>query len=217
MKIFFALFFLLAVLLAVYPFLDQSENSEILTGLPWQIEILHDGTTEVFGLHIGESRLSDAVDSLGNDMELAIVAATDEVGNLEMYYGHYRAGLLSGKLVLQTDISEQNIIAWRDNALRFEYMATGRAKKYILSPDDLPQVLNEIIIGLTFIPAVNLDEAVILARFGEPEERIQSAGAVHFLYPEKGLDIALHEESKEVLQYVAPDAFQQLIQPLVDR
>ena len=211
------MFFLLAIVLAVYPFLDQSDNTETLTGLPWQIEILHDGSTEVFGLHIGNSRLSDAIAMLGNDMELAIIAATDEVGNLEMYYGHYRAGLLSGKLVLQTDISEQKIKAWRDNAIRSEYMATGMAKKYILSPDDLPHVLNETIIGLTFIPAVNLDEAVILARFGEPEQRLQSAGAVHFLYPEKGLDIVLHEKSKEVLQYVSPDAFQQLIQPLAEK
>lgn len=216
MKIFFALFALLAVLLAVYPFFNQSENTETLTGLPWQIEIQADGSTQVFGLHIGSSRLTDAIERLGSDMELAIIAATDEVGNLEMYYGHYRAGLLSGKLVLQTDISEQKIKDWRDNALRSEYMATGLAKKYILSPDDLRQVLDEVIIGLTFIPAVNLDEEVILARFGEPEKRVQLPGVIHFLYPDKGLDLALHEGSKEVLQYVSPDAFQQLIQPLVD-
>ncbi|MCK4833120.1 MAG: hypothetical protein KAT12_00040 [Gammaproteobacteria bacterium] len=214
MKIFFALFTLLAVVLAIYPFLDQSENPETLTGLPWQIEILQDGSTEVFGLHIGTSSLSNVIEKLGSDMELAIVAATDEAGNLEMYYGHYRAGLLSGKLVLQTDISEQDIKRWRENALRFEYMATGKAKKYFLSPDDLPQVLEEVIIGITFIPAVNLDEEVILARFGTPDNRIESAGAIHFLYPEKGLDIVLHENSKEVMQYVAPDAFQQLLQPL---
>jgi len=213
-KIFFILFALLAVLLAVYPFLDQSEKTETLTGLPWQIEIQADGSTQVFGLHIGVSRLADAVEKLGSDMELAIIAASDEVGSLEMYYGHYQAGLLSGKLVIQTEISEQNIQQWRDNALKSAYMATGLAKKYTLSPDDLPQVLGEIITGLTFIPAVNLDEEVILARFGEPEDRIQSAGAIHFLYPAKGLDIALHEDSKEVLQYVNPEFFQQLVAPL---
>jgi len=110
-KIFFILFALLAVLLAAYPFLDQSEKTETLTGLPWQIEIQADGSTQVFGLHIGKSRLSDAIEILGGDMDLAIIAATDadESGNLEMYYGHYKAGLLSGKLVLQTHASEQDI------------------------------------------------------------------------------------------------------------
>jgi len=215
-KIFFVLFALLAVVLAVYPFLDQTKNSETLTGLPWQIEILADGSTKVFGLQIGKSRLSDAIEILGGDMDLAIIAATDaeESGNLEMYYGHYKAGLLSGKLILQTHASDQYIKRWSDNSPRFEYMASGLAKKHILLEDDLPQVLEEIIISLTFIPAVNLDEDVILARFGEPERRIQLSGVTHYLYPKKGLDIALHEDSKEVMQYVSPKSFQQLIQPL---
>lgn len=214
MKIFFALFALLAVILAVYPFLDQSGDSEPVTGLPWQIDIQADGSTKVFGLHVGVSRLSDALDILGHDMELAIVAAPDETGSLEMYYGHYQAGLLSGKLVLQTNISEQALAGWRDNSVKSEYMATGLAKKYFLSPDDLPQVLNQTIIGLTFIPAVNLDEDVILARFGEPAQRIRLTEVTHYLYPAKGLDVVHHEGSREVLQYVEPEAFSQLVQPL---
>jgi len=213
-KIFFSIFVLLAVVLAVYPFLDGSKNSATVTGLPWQIETLPDGSTQVFGLHIGVSRLSDAYKMLGSDMELAIVAASDELGNLEMYYGHYQAGLLSGKLVLQTSASEKNLKIWRDNAVKSEYMASGLAKKYTLSEDNIPQVLDEVIIALTFIPAVNLDEKVILDRFGEPDNRIQLDAVTHFLYSAKGLDIALHEDSKEVMQYVSPAAFGQLIQPL---
>jgi len=213
-KTFFFLFALLVVVLAIYPFLDSSKNTETVTGLPWQVDILPDGSTRVFGLLIGNSTLSDALEILGYDMELAIIAATDEVGDLEMYYGHYRAGLLSGKLVLQTSISEQKIKQWRDNAVKSEYMASGLAKKYSLSPDDLPQVLAETIIGLTFIPTVNLDEEVILARFGEPDRRIVLTGVTHYLYPEKGLDIAFHADAKEILQYVSPATFQQLVQPL---
>ena len=201
-------------MLAVFPFLDQSDDVEKLTGLPWQIDVLPDGSTEVFGLQVGSSRLSDVLDILGSDMDMAIVAATDEVGSLEMYYGHYRAGLLSGKLVLQTDISEQEILRLRENSVSSEYMASGQAKKYILSPDDLIQVLDEIVTGLTFIPTSNLDEEIILSRFGEAKERVQLTGVTHYLYPDKGLAIALHEDGKEVLQYVSPDMFQQLVAPL---
>lgn len=214
MKIFFTLFALLALVLAAYPFLNQSENSETLTGLPWQIDILPDGSTRVFGLQVGVSRLSDAYQMLGNDMELAIVAASDELGNLEMYYGHYQAGLLSGKLVLQTNASEQNLTLWRDNAAKSVYMASGLAKKYTLSEDNITQVLHEVIVGISFIPSVNLDEEVILARFGEPDNRIALDGVIHFLYSGKGLDVALHENSKEVIQYVTPENFQQLLAPL---
>ncbi len=214
MKIFFALFFLLAIILAAYPFLDSSKNLETLTGLPWQIKVQNDGSTQVFGLHIGVSHLSHVIEKLGSDMELAVIASADEVGSLEMYYGHYRAGLLSGKLVIQTKISEKKIKRWRNNALKYEYTATGLAKKYTLSANDLLQVLDETVTGLTFIPTVKLDEKIILARFGEPKQRIQLTGVMHYLYPKKGLDIALHDKSKSVLQYVNPANFSQLITPL---
>jgi len=175
---------------------------------------LPDGTTQVFGLHIGVSRFSDALEILGADMDMAIIAAADEVGNLEMYYGHYRAGLLSGKLILQTDIDPQKIKHLKERAAKFEYMASGKAKKYILSTEDLPLILEQTIIGLTFIPAVNLDEEVIRARFGAPQKVIQADEVVHYLYPDKGLHIALHVKLKEVLQYVSPEDFQQLVEPL---
>jgi hypothetical protein len=222
-KTFFSILFIVAVILAAYPFLNPSDQKESLTGLPWQIDIMPDGSTQVFGLHIGASRLLDAQRILGDDMEVAIVASTiitssgssiKDAGSLEMYYGHYRAGLLSGKLVLHTKASAADIKRWRENAVKSEYMASGQAKKYILDVDDLPQVLNEVIIGLTFAPVVNLDEYVITARFGEASERIEGDGVTHFLYPEKGLDIALYEKAKEVLQYVPPDKFEQLSEPL---
>ena len=206
MKIFFLIFALLAAVLLVSPFLNESENTEVITGLPWQIEIMPDGSTQVFGLHLGVSRLSDVLGILGDDdMELAIIAASDEVGNLEMYYGHYRAGVISGKLVVQASASEKNIKDWREHAVKSDYMASGQAKKYLLSGEELKQALNELVTGLTFIPTINLDEEIILARFGEPAERIQLEGAMHYLYPEKGIDVALFENAKEVIQYVLPN------------
>ncbi len=229
MKKFFFFFFVIAAALAAYPFLNPSDQKKSVTGLPWQIDMMPDGSTQVFGLHLGTSRLLDAQRILGDDMEVAIVASTGaannssnsstndstiKAGSLEMYYGHYRAGLLSGKLVLQTNASKENIKRWRDNAVKSEYMASGQAKKYILDSADLPQILDEVIIGLTFAPVINLDEGVITARFGEASERIEGEGVTHFLYPEKGLDIALYEKAKEVLQYVPPDNFEKLSQPL---
>jgi len=201
-------FVLLVFLLSAFPFLYQPKNRQTITGLPWQIEILPDGSTQVFGLRIGESRLSDALGILGDDMQLAIIAASDEVGSLEMYYGHFKAGVIFGKLILLTKATEKNLKNWRENTIRSEYVATGRAKKYSLSAGDLTQALDEVITGFTFIPSVNLDEEIILTRFGEPVERVELDGATHFLYPEKGLDIALHDDAKEVLQYVLPNDFQ---------
>jgi len=214
MKAFFLAFALFTVLLAAYPFLKSSDEMDTLKGLPWQITILPDGSTQVFGVHIGVSRLSDAFEILGSDMDIAIIASADEVGDLEMYYGHYRAGLLSGKLILQTDIQPKTIKSLKDNAAKVKYMASGQAKKYILATENLPQILEQVIVGLTFIPSVNLNEEVVQTRFGAPSQLIQSDGVKHYLYPDRGLHVALHERSKEVLQYVSPEQFSELVQPL---
>jgi len=96
-------------------------------------------------------------------------------------------------------------------------MASGNAKKYYLSKDDLAQAYQGTITGLTFIPGVNLDQELVLARFGEPQERIQGDAVWHYLYPEKGLQVSLYAKAKEVLQYVRPQDFQLLSQPLIDK
>ena len=197
---------LLVAFLATYPFLKQAEHSDPLTGLPWQIDVLADGTTKVFGINIGNSRLSDAVKHLGDDMEIAIIAATDEVGKLEMYFRSYRVGLLSGKIILSTVTSEQNIKHWRDNAIKTDYVATGRAKKYILSEQDRVIALEEVITAITFIPSVNLDDEIIQARFGVADSRETIDGVMHYKYFTRGLSIAYSENAKEVLQYVVPTA-----------
>ena len=86
-------------------------------------------------------------------------------------------------------------------------MASGQVKKYKLSAGDLTLALQEVITGITFIPAVNLDDEIIVARFGEPVSRINMDDAVHYQYPEKGLDIAVFEKAKEIIQYVSPRDF----------
>lgn len=194
---------LIVVLLASSPFF-MSDRKSSLTGLPWQIEVLADGSTQVFGLNLGRSKLADALRVIGDDMEVAVMAAKGESGRLEMYFTSYRVGLLSGKLVVQTSPSPQLVESWKQNAVESDYVGSGRAKKYVLSEPDLAMALQQRITGFIFIPSVNLDEEVILSRFGQPDERVEAEDAVHFRYPAKGLDIALSEEAKEVLSYSIP-------------
>jgi hypothetical protein len=61
-----------------------------------------------------------------------------------------------------------------------------------------------------------LDEASIKQRFGEPAQVIKESDSAmtHWLYPDKGLDVALDEKGNGVLQYVPPSQFSQLLKPL---
>ena len=217
MKIFFPTFLLIILVLAIYPFIDNDDAPKKLTGLPWQIESLPEGKTRVFGIVPGSSTLAQAAKALGADYELALVAKADSL-SLEMYYSHYRAGLLSGKLVIAAKTPAKVLEDLRQSAVKTEYMGDGKAKKLLLDEPGKQLALQQVVDVMAFIPAVNLDDEIIRQRFGEPAELLQQPdGVAHYLYPAKGLDIALSDSEKEVLQYIAPAEFTRLRQPLAQQ
>jgi hypothetical protein len=214
MRRFIPTFLLITLVLAIYPFIGMDRESDGVTGLPWQIELTADGATRVFGLVPGQTTLGEAEAQLGKDMELAIMVAEGEAGSLEMYYGNYRAGLMSARLVLAAELDSDVIESMRRNAAETELLNSG-ARKYVLSSEDHARAFEAVISSIACIPAVNLDHDIINKRFGEPDRIIQtSEGITHYLYPKKGLDVILSEKGREVLQYVAPDEFHRLREPL---
>lgn len=185
-------------------------------GLPWQIEILPNGETKVFGLTPARSTLDDARGQFGMDMEIAVIAAPGEPGTLEAYSSNVTAGVVTGKIILLADADSETVARLRQRAIKTEYM-DSTTKKFILHHDDLALAWRTPIAGITFIPSVSLDEQTALARFGVPHERIRMDDRVeHFLYPDKGLDLMLDSKGKEVLQYVAPRQFARLREPLIN-
>jgi len=213
MRRFLPTFLLITLVLAIYPFVGKDKDTGGVTGLPWQIEVLPDGSSKVFGLILGQTTMGEAATHLGTDMELAVMVAQGEQGSLEMYYGQYRAGLLSAKLILAADVDADTIALMRENAAERKVLETG-ARKYLLNRNDQAKAFSAVIETIACVPAVNLDHEIIVKRFGEPGEVIQKDGVTHYLYPEKGLDVILNEDGKEVLQYVAPSEFKRLREPL---
>lgn len=186
--------------------------------LPWQVESLPGGASRVMGLTLGTpaqaSTLQDARQRWGEDMQIAIIAAPGEAGTLEAFVDPANAGFITGKVVLTAELPAEVIRGMRERAVKAAFMEST-TRKYTLAPADLATALQAPLTGLSFIPQANLDEATILARFGTPAERVRSNGHLeHFLYPNKGLDLSLDSEGKELLQYVAPAVFERLRQPL---
>lgn len=183
-------------------------------GLPWQVETLPDGNSRVSGVIVGATTLGDVCGRFGSDAEVALIAAPGEPGGVEAYFPDVTLGAVTGKLVATADIDAAKIEPMRQRAVKVEYMEST-TKKWTLAPDDLAAAKAAPIRALTFIPAVNLDEQVVLQRFGPPAERLRvSDHAEHFLYPQRGLDLILDTEGKEVLQYVPPRRFAELRAPL---
>ena len=214
MRRFLPTFLIIILVLAIYPFLGKDEKPVGVAGLPWQIELLPDGSTKVFGLMPGQTTLGQAVARLGEDMELAVMAAPGEIGSLEMYYSHHRTGLLSAKLVLGAAVDDDSLTAMRDNSPSTQVLQSG-VYKHVLNREDHEKALKAVIKSIAYIPATDLDHETIIRRFGEPAEVIKTNNqATHYLYPARGLDVILNAEGKEVLQYVAPSDFERLRAPL---
>lgn len=188
------------------------------TGLPWQIEVRPDGSSRVMGLTLSAGRdastLGDVRERFGPEVQVAIIAAPGEAGSLEAFVDPAQVGFVSGKLVVTARVEASALQGMRERALKSDFMESS-TRKYTLAPDDLAQALKAPVASLSFIPQARLDAEAILARFGTPARRVRSNGHLeHFLYPEKGLDVILDSEGKELLQYVAPAQFERLSAPL---
>ena len=210
----FSLVIFLAIIVIAFMSLKPASkhDTENVKGLPWQIEILPDGDSNVFGVTLGQSTLGDARERLGDDMTLAIiVAAGQDTGGLEMFYSRYKAGVFSGKLVLAADMAPETLTQLTERAIKSEYMKSG-ARKFTLDPEDLTVAYQAPLASMTFIPTVNIDEASAIKRFGPAAETIRASEQVtHLLYPEKGLNLIIDTDGKDILQYVAPGDFERLI------
>jgi hypothetical protein len=71
---------------------------------------------------------------------------------------------------------------------------------------------------ISYLPKARLDNELIEQRFGAPALRLTEpkTDIVHWLYPERGLDIGREPGGNVVIQYVDPDDFNRVLQPLQD-
>ena len=215
----FALSIIALVLIALLvpfllPGLGKHEGVDPNANLPWQIELDAQGGSSVFGLRPGVSTLGEVRQKFGSEMDVAIIAEPDEVGTLEGYYSQVALGFVLAKVIVTVDAKNEAISEMRDRALRANHMEST-TRKITLHPDDLAAIEKLPVKAISVIPTVNLDEATVIKRFGPPGERLViSEKRVHLLYPEKGLDVVVDSDGKELLQYVAPRNFAMLREPL---
>lgn len=211
---------LLAFIVAalVIPFFiptGQKDGADPNANLPWQVEVDGRGGSRVFGLRPGESTLSEVRRQFGSDAEVAVVAAPGEVGTVEAYWGQVPLGFVLARVIATVDVGPERVKEMRERALRAKHMEST-TRKITLHPDDLAALETVPVKAISVIPTVNLDETTVIQRFGQPGERLQvSDKRVHLLYADKGLDVIVDGDGKELLQYVAPRNFAWLREPLL--
>ena len=200
-KLLFAVIAMCAAILAA-PFIFPPGSSQPATqaiGLPWQINVLPGGKSRVFGLTLGSSVLNDATAAFGDAPQLAVVAASGQAGAMEAYFDHVSLGPLTGKVIVVAEMPDSQLRDIQKRAQKTEPQETGN-RRFSLSAEDRQAAGKAPVRTITFIPAAKLDAQVVHDRFGRPGERLAVGDVEHFLYADKGLDLALSREGKAVLQ-----------------
>ena len=135
MKTSIAFLFLIIAVIAVSALFRSGDKSAVhpIEGLPWQIEILPNGETRVFGLIPARSTLDDARGRFGMDMEIAVIAAPGEPGSLEAYSSSVTTGVIMGKMILVADVDRETVARLRQRAVKAEYMDGSHPEIYSAS------------------------------------------------------------------------------------
>lgn len=184
-------------------------------GLPWQIKLTDRGTSLVFGLELSRSTLSDAQRILRGTAEVTLFAPPEGNYAIEAYFDKLVLAGLNARLVLTMDLPQSQIHAMYQRGIRMSNLGGG-TQKVTLHADDLDTVLRAPISSIVYLPGARLDDTLIRKRFGPPAQinRESHSAATHWLYPDRGLDVAIDANGTAVLQYISPKNFDRVTAPL---
>ncbi len=186
--------------------------------LPWQIHQDTDGRTQVFGLTLGQTTLAQVREVFEEPGEVSLFKTADEPSRFaaEAYFERIYLQRLRANFVISLDADQTLLEGMYDRGLRISQLGGGGGKKIKLHPADADALANRPIRAISYLPKAKLDEALIEQRFGAPSSRLgePKTGIVHWLYPERGVDLGRDRQGHVVIQYVNPADFGELMAPL---
>jgi hypothetical protein len=206
---------LVSVAILVGTFFMTGEPTE-KNDLPWHIEHPTPDTVSIFGLTLGQSNTNQAEQRFKEDAKPSLFKSPKGELVAEVFFEQVELAGLRSRIVLTIAVPEEELKAMYERGLRMSGTSSG--KKITLTPEDEARLRTLPIAGLTYMPGIRLDEAVLLKRFGQPAQRVKEkeSGAIHWLYPQNGLDLTLGGDEKPLMQYVTPRDFARLTHPLLD-
>lgn len=185
--------------------------------LPWRVTTDHAGHTQVFGFTLGKTPLAEVQKFFGEDGAINLFetpGAAEPLG-VEVYFEQVYLQSLRADFVITLDLDQATLRPMYERGLRISQLESG-SKRIKLDPADVAALIDRPIRTITYLPQARLDAATIEKRFGPPKERRldPSNGIVHWLYPDRGFDLARNTKGKIIIQYVNRSDFPRLALPL---
>jgi hypothetical protein len=200
--------------------LMPEERDDGVQRLPWLVTQDQDGHTQVFGFTLDKTPLAQVRDVLGEEGEI-ILFAHPEAGEgedryrVEAYFEQIYLNRLRADFVVGVALDQAALAAMYERGLRISQLGSG-AKKVKLAAEDIERLTQAPISAITYLPWKSLDAEILEKRFGIPAEKRAEpeTGVSHWLYPAKGMDVAIDSKGGVVVQYVNSADFARILVPL---
>lgn len=186
----------------------------------WETSLSPNEEMKVFDLTLNQSTLQDALNTFGNRVTITLYETVDG-DQVEGYFRETKAGPFVGRMAFTLKKNDVNMQSVKDQ-LEEKIAPMSRNKSYKIPSNFSHLFLDTPIFSLAFIPTqIVLTPEDIKARFGEPDliieemENEKKTGTIHYLYPNKGIDISIDNEKRAIIQYISPKYFtEKVIDPI---
>jgi len=171
--------------------------------MPWQVTLMPDGNTQVFGIHLGTTTYRQAQENFHSYGKTAIFSQEGLSPSVEAFFSSLHLGGLSAKLVLNLEVAEAQIQGMMSRALEARLQNSG-AHRYELSNNDNASLILAPVTAITYIPSVRLNAEMVKYRFGDADlieaDSINPATEI-WSYQDIGLTIRINDDEKTILEY----------------
>lgn len=169
--------------------------------MPWESFKDENNQTVAFGITINKSKLKDAMQYFGNEVETALFENKDKSYDLEAYFANTKIAGFSVKIILGLKLDFNNLEFFKNNIKKITKLPTSNIK-YELKSNVNNELLNTVISNISVIPYTDLATKTIISHFGSPDNIIKENNNIQlWQYKNKGLEIIIDKENKEILQY----------------
>ena len=157
--------------------------------MPWEVDVLENGSVKIFGITLGKTRIQDANQILSSFPEVKILE--DDKGQKGVYaiYDNLNIGGFIAKLTLEYDLTQQQVNELTQLAGRDE---TG---EYLPIPQQQAmELLTSQITSLKYEPEVDYDTNLVLQHFGQADEITElNDSTQQLVYADRGLNVVLND------------------------
>ncbi len=163
--------------------------------LPWEIQILNNGNTRIFGITLNKTRIQDANQILSRFPSTHYIEDPSEPG-LYAVYDQLNLGGFLARLELQYDIPGDSFPRQPGN--------DGQGTFEQLSEQMQMKLLDSRVKRIRYIPEVDYSEELILQHFGQAdEEQKVNEQSKRWIFRQMGLSILVNDNGPDIFSYAS--------------